>query len=388
LASIKGSVQGSSQRLRVQADLISTKDGSYLWSNTYDTSLGDVFTLEDQISFAVANALALEVSSADPDRRRTIDPKAYELYLRGQSHMNARTGPGMRMAVTYFEQALQVDPQFAEAYSGLASVYSQLGEYGIDPLQESIQKGKANAMRALELDNTLSQAHASLGLIKSVYEWNWTETAREFNLAVEEDPNDANARLWYGTMLYMQGKSQASIQELNRGLASDPLSIPINATLGWAYYNGRKPDVALQYAAKALDLDPQAVPALALVVYAQMLRHDFPKALEACRQVEKVLGPGPRSTWYFGLVYAVSGDRGKAAESIRQLHSMTQDRGFRPIYLATIYTSVGDNDSAIHWLNEALADHDPYLPMLYADPLTDPLRADPRFEEILRRINM
>ena len=178
------------------------------------------------------------------------------------------------------------------------------------------------ALRALELDGNLAQAHASLSLIKSVYEWNWADATKEFNLALAEDPNNSNARLWYGTMLYVQGKNEAAVEQLNRALLSDPLSIPLNTTLGWAHYNGRKADLALQYAAKALDLDPQSVPALALVVYGHMMKRDFPQAIEACREVQKAIGPGPRATWYFGLVYAVSGDRTKAEEAIRELSSV------------------------------------------------------------------
>lgn len=387
---IKGSVQGSGTRIRVEAGLIKTSDGSYAWSNTYDTSLGDVFSLEDKVASAVATALALEVSThqGGSTLRRPIDAKAYDLYLRGLSHLNDRSAPGMHAAAAYFEQALRIDPNFAEAYAGLADVYSELGEYGFDPLESSISKSKMYALRALELDGNLAQAHASLGLIKSVYEWNWADATKEFNLALAEDPNNSNARLWYGTMLYVRGKNEAAVEQLNRALVSDPLSIPINTTLGWAHYNGRKADLALQYAAKALDLDPQSVPALALVVYGHMMKRNFPQAIEACREVQKVIGPGPRATWYYGLVYALSGDRTKAEEAIRELSSGTHSPGFRPIYLATIHATLHQNDQALHWLNEALTAHDPYLPLLYADPLTDPLRSDPRFAEILRKINM
>lgn len=303
--------------------------------------------------------------------------------------MNTLTDEGLKKGLGYFQRAIDIDSHYGAAYAGLAESYAQLGGGGTTftvPPKEAIPKAKAAALRALELDDTLAEAHTSLGLIAMSFEWDWNSAEREFKRAIALNPNYVNARHWYSHYLISMGRFEESLAESQRALALDPLDVAMNFHLGWHYFHARQYDQAIAQLQKTLEMNRNSDSAHGILglVYEQTGRFD-----DAIAELQKSreLG-GLDSRGNIGHVYAISSKRGEAQKLLDQLQEESKHKYVSPYNIATIYEGLGEKDQAFAWLEKAFAERDSNITNLKVDPEFDSLHSDPRFADLLRRIGL
>ena len=388
-AVFKGRVMQRGDTLAITAELIDARDNTHIWGQRYSRKPSDIFALQNDLAREITSMLRRRLTGEEERRMArsdTANPRAYEHYLRGRYWFNKRTEEGFNRGIAYFQQAITEDPAYALAYTGMANSYSGLWAWGLVAPTEVYPRAKEALRRALEIDDTLAEAHASLGYIQAEYEWDWLGGEREFLRAIELNPGSADIHRWYGGVLQDMGRFQEAITEHTRALELDPLS-PINArTLGDAFYRARQYDQAIQQYQNALELDPGFVPAL--VALADVY---FQKSLysEGIRELEKVLALAPNNMTALsriGYAHAVAGRKAEAQNIVARLSDLASRRYVPAEYLARIYVGLGERDKAFEWLEK---DHeDRSIRFIYTDPIYDSLRSDRRFQDLLRRMNL
>jgi TolB-like protein/tetratricopeptide (TPR) repeat protein len=387
---LEGTVQRVAEKVRVSVQLINVSNEAHLWAETYDRKLTDIFAVESEIAKTIADTLQVKLS--DPERhaitaRPTESTEAYQLYLRGRYFWNKRTGADLKKAVDYFNQAIGKDLNFALAYAGLADAYVLLSGFGAASPKDSLPQAKAAAQKALELDNTLGEAHASLGQALFAYDFNFAEANREFRRAIELNPNYATAHQWYGQSgLTPLGQFDDAIAEMKRALELDPLSVIINTDLGSVLCTARHYDAAIEQLRKTLEMDPR-------FYYA---RWNLGLALEvkglvdqAVVEYEKAiaLDDDPLSAGLLAHLYAKIGQKDKALQIQERLREVSKQRYVSPYIFAMIHLGLGEKDQAIDFLEKTYQDRDGYnIAFIKVDPFFDPLRGDPRFEAFVQKI--
>ncbi|TMB14288.1 MAG: tetratricopeptide repeat protein [Deltaproteobacteria bacterium] len=384
---LEGSVRRDGNALRIVAQLVSVGDGYHLWSKTYDRELKNIFAVEDELARSIAGALQLRLlrTQARPlVREATASVEAHDLYLRGRHFWNKRTADGLTRSIALFQRAVDLDPGYALAHVGLADAYGLLGEYGAIRAIEGDTKAKAHALKALEIDDSIAEAHASLSLVLD-RNYDWASSERELKRAIELKPGYAMAHHWYATILDCQGRVDEGREQTRIGLQLDPTSLIINMSVGVTSYESREYDVAIEQLKQALDLDP-AFPVtrhyLALV-YAQKGR--FADALAV---LEKVTEPTPRYVGLRAYVLATSGDEATARRLLAELEQRSKNEYVQAGVLASIHMALGDADRAFAFLDKAYAERDWSLRELKVNPMWDPIRPDPRFGALLKRVNL
>jgi TolB-like protein/Tfp pilus assembly protein PilF len=386
---LEGNVQKSGDRIRVTARLIKTADGSSLWADTFDEKFTDVFAVQDAIAQKVAAALRLRLSEEEQQRltkRYTENTEAYQLYLKGRFHWNKYTEEDFKKAIGYYNQSLEKDPTYALAYAGLASSYIQIGvDFGMP--KENDPKAKAYAMKALEIDDALAEAHSALGTYYLFFERTLPQAEKELKRAIALNPSYPDVHHYYCHWFECQGRMDEGIAEMKRGLELDPLSLLIGEELGWAYYHARRYDDAVAQIKKTMELDPSfTVNYLTLAqIYEQMgLNKEAISGLQKLRTLPG--GDWPESLAELGCAFAALGDKGQAQKVIEQLNERSKREYLNPYVMATIYVALGEKDRTFEWLEKSVQDAASYLVFIKVDPKFDSLRSDPRFADFMGRV--
>jgi len=390
-AVLTGRILERGENLEVSAELVDARDNSHLWGGQYNRKLTDLFLLQQEIAKEISESLRLKLTREERQRlskRQSENPEAYQLYLKGRYAFNRRGAESLKRAIQYYEQAVALDPNYAQAYIGLANTYGVISGYrgsGLRP-KESFPKAKAAALKALELDESQAEAHTASALVKSSYEWDWAGAEREFKRAIELNPGYADGRYFYAYIyLSSMGRHEEAIAEMKRALETDPLSLVINANLAGAYYNARQYDQAIEQGRKTLEIDPEFVVAHLRLqeVYEQTGMYE-----QAIAEREHDGAEGRREASLLEKAYRAGGARGYW----QKLLELTTDRAKReyvePAEIAGIYVRLGDKDRAFEWLEKAYAERNEAMGSLKVDPIYDPLRADPRFQDLLRRVGL
>jgi len=388
-AVLDGSIQRSGERIRVTVQLLRLRDASTLWSGQFDERFTDIFAVQDSISQQVAAALTPQLTSLDRQRlakRYTENTEAFQLYLMGRYFQDKRTEEGLRKGLEYFRQAIEKDPLYALAYSGLADSYLLLGNFDMLRPKEAYPLARAAAQKALSLDDSLAEAHASLAYILRCFDWDWPAAEKEFRRALALNPNYAAAHHWFAISLAGFGRSEESFREIARAKELDPLSLPILTSAGWIYYLFRRNDLAIAELQKALEMDPHYPRAHFLLGQVFEQQRMFPKAVA---EIEKALGsprPGdPHAS--LGYIYALTGRRAKAEKILREMTQLSRRRYVPAEYFAEIYIALGERDRAFEWLEQAFEQREAYLCYINVEPRYDSLRSDPRFRALLLRMS-
>ncbi len=383
---LEGSVRRAGNRLRITAQLVNVADGYHLWSERYDREIDDVFAIQDEIATTIANRLRVKLVAGSEQRLvkpATKNVEAYQLYLKGRHLWNRRNKAGLEQAVEYFVQAIEEDPQFALAYSGLADAYLLLGSYGHVSQSESHARAKAAAEQALALDETLAEAHTSRGqVLRSERDWQGEE--EEYQRAIELNPNYATAHQWYATLLCAQGRMDEALREIRRAEELDPLSHAISVTVGMVLLFARDYDGAIEQLHKTLELEPNFHSVYGVLggVYAQ--KGLFEQAIAALERTIELNPDAPDQLAARAVFYAQWGKREKALE----LLEAAKAAGDSPSMIAGVYAQLGDADRAFEWLDRAFTDAPDGLLYVKVSPWSDPVRDDPRFQQFLERLGM
>jgi TolB-like protein/DNA-binding winged helix-turn-helix (wHTH) protein len=396
---IEGSVRRDSERVRITVPLIHVKDQSRLWARQYDRDLGHLLELQSEIAREVGNEIEFSLSGRRPietareaaahvpgAKSGTNSYEAFDLYLKGRYFWNKRTPEGFRQAADYFQQSIDRDPKYGRAYAGLADTFALMSTWYMGPQNELMPKARSAALRALELDESLAEAHASLALIKENYDYDWPGAEKEFRLAIQLDPQYATAHQWYAEFPSWQGRFEEAIAESERARQLDPLSLIIASDYAAILYNSRQYDSALKQCRSVLDLDPNYDRAEGMMIPSYLQLGRYSEALEAINREADRGGP-----WLLAWRAAVYSRSGQAEEAREVLTKLEQSAGSRTNGTATLliaYSGTGQKERVIELLQRAYSEHSNAVVQIKVDPMYDPIRGDPRFEDLLRRVGL
>ncbi|HEY0319576.1 MAG TPA: protein kinase [Pyrinomonadaceae bacterium] len=387
-AILTGRISKTGDGIKVTVELIDARDRTRLWGEQYEQKSLDLFSTQEEIVSKVWEKLRTTESDVRKNmltKRRPADPAIYELYVKGRWYWNKRTTEDHKQAILNFQQAIDLDPNFALAYAGLADCYALNG--WVQP-KDSYLRAKAAATRALELDATLGEAHATLGFIKSHYERDWTGAEIEYKQAINLSPNYATAHHWYADYLLARGAFDQALQELKLAQELDPLSPIINTDVGLFYFYTRQYDLAINHFQRMTDLYPNFFPAHFYLGWTYTQKGMFTEAIAHYQKALSISKGHSMVLAMLGYTYAISGRESKAREVIRELQELSKQKYVSPYRFAVIYTGLGDKDRAFEWLNKAYDDLDLLLIHVNVSPFFDLLRQDARFTELIRRLGL
>jgi TolB-like protein/Tfp pilus assembly protein PilF len=380
-------------RLSVRAELVDVADGSQLWGNQYHRDASDVFAIHEEISSEISTELRLKLTGAERERlkkRYTENTKAFHFYLKGRHHLNKRTASGIGKAIEHFREAIELDPTYALAYAGLADSYTLLGSAAYDsprPL-EMMPKAKAAAVKALEIDETLAEAHTSLAFIKFRLDWDWVGAEKEFARAIELNPGSATSHHWYALYLTAMDRQAEAIHEIKRAQELDPLSLIIASAVGRIYHFARQYDEALDEYRKTLQMDANYGEAHFNLGLTYEQKGMYPEAIAELLEAIKLSGNRTVMLAVLGHVYSTAGRQLESHAVLTQLDGLSSQCYVSPLDKAIVYTGLGERDQAFEWFEKAYQEHSGPLVYLKVDPIYDSLRSDPRFNDLLRRMNL
>ncbi len=392
-AILLGRVTQRGDNLSISAELVDARNNSRIWGEQYSRKLSDILQVQAEISREISDKLRLKLSGEEQTlvaKRYTDNVEAYQLYLKGRFYSNKRNEESLKRGIDYFQQAIDKDPNYALAYSGLADSYIPLGSVLVSalPPREAMVKTKLAAQKALELDDTLAEAHTSLAEYKFRGDWDWSGAERQFKRALELNPNYAEAHEWYSQYLAAMGRFEESIAVGKRAQQLDPVSPGISRSLGFNYYLVRRYDQAIEEYQRALELDPNFVIAHWLLGLAYANKSMFEQAIAESRKAVELSGHGPGAVGGLGYVYAASGRRDEAQQVLGELKELAKRRYVSPFSVAAIYARLGDKDAAFEWLEKAYQDGAYGILFLKSVPELDGLRSDPRFQDLMRRVGL
>jgi len=390
---VSGRVTSRADSIEVSAELIDVRDNTEIWQRHYSGKSADIVSMQMQIAGDIAGKLRSKLSSSEKQqvtRQGTQNPEAYDLYLKGRYAWNNRTYNDLEAAISYFNQAVAKDPGYALAYSGLADVYSVLPNYGGNQ-NEDFPKSNAAARKALQLDRTLAHPHAVLGSNEMLYEWDFAAGEAEFKRSFELDSNDATAHQWYANDLaYIGGRERDAIAEVNHALELDPQSLVIRRVAGDVYYLARQYDAAVAVCSKLANENPTFAIAHDCLAYAYWGKRMYPQVVEqwkACAQMT-----GFRGDWGFATAMEQglrsAGWKGALAKAIEYARSQRTTGYYSAFMIARFYADLGDKEQSFRWLDIAYKEHDWALICLNTSFQFDPMRSDPRFAELVRKVGL
>src|ERR1700722_6349517 len=386
---VQGSVRRSADRVRITVQLIQVRDQTDLWAESYDRELKDVLTLQDSVSRTIANQIHIALTPGQQTRLRggNLDPEAYEAYLKGRYYWNKRTGDGLQKALFYFQQAINKDPTYGAAYSGLADCNSGLAWHGFKSPAEALPKANTAALKAIEIDPQSADAPASMGFVLSP-QWDWAGAEAEFRHALRLDPLYANAHHWYGDYLSIMGRHDEALLEARQALALDPLNLMIGTWVGRRYYLARKYEPAIEQGRKTIELDANFAAAHLLLGenYVQLGLRD--KGLAELQTAANLSGNSPLYLAQVAVAYASAGKKPEALQIVAQLQSISSTRYVSPYGVAQIYAALSDKEQTFIWLQSAYDDRAVWMSYLAVDPLFESLKSDQRFQDLLRRVHL
>jgi serine/threonine protein kinase len=375
---LEASVQVIGNRLRITPKIINVNDGFQIWSNQYDRQMEDVFAIQDEIAREIVKALKIKLlgeKEAPLIKSYTDNSEAYQAYLKGRFYWNKRTAEGMRKSIEYFEQAIEKDSSYALAYVGLADSYIILGEFSVLPAKEAFPKAKEAAVKALEIDDSLGEAHNSLAAVKRDFDWDWKGAEKEHKRAIELSPSYATAHQWYGEFLTIMGRFDEGLEEIKRAQALDPLSLIINAVGGWFFYFARDYDKGIDQCRKTLEMDPDFRPAH---IYLMIFYVSKGMYQEALREAQKTNNQATIASIYAGM--------NRQEEARRLLANILKHPQQSETDIATVYFRLGENEEGWKWLEKAYDERSYPLTWLKVAPLYDNIRSDPRFQAMLKKM--
>jgi TolB-like protein/Flp pilus assembly protein TadD len=378
--------------LIIKTELIDVEQESQLWGEQYRRRLTDILELEEEISREISGKLRLRLSGEEKKRlvkRYTENTDAYHLYLKGRYYTNKRTEEWIKKGIDYFQRAADTDPNYALAYAGLADAYAFLASStGGMPPRDTYPKAKAAALKALEIDDTLAEAHTSLGFFYLMYDWNFAEAERAFKRAIKLNPGYANAHDGYGFLLKATARNEEAIRASRQAQKLDPLSLFTNVSLGWAYYFARDYERAIEQGRKALAMEPRFDFAYWIVGVSLAQQGRMDESIAALNQAAILTGGGLTHESHLGYAYALAGKREEAEQMLSDLEETAKEKYVSAYYFAIIYLGLGEHDLAFQWLERAFDERSGFLAFIKVEPMFDPLREDARFSDLLRRMGI
>lgn len=388
---LEGSIQKEKDNIRINVQLVNVKDGAHLLAESYDRKLESIFTIQDEISKAVVNALRIELVAGQEYmlvKRYTQDPDAYNLYVEGRFEWNKRTKAGIRRSIELYQEAIAKDPKFALAYAGIADAYILLARLDLAPPKEAYPKAKEAAKKALEMDDALAEGYISLAFVKYSYDWDWMGAEIDFNWATGLNPNYATAYQYYGTLLVSLGRFEEALAKFEKSRELDPSYFPVRLSIALLYFYARQYDQMIRQCREILKLDPSSPWGDYVLGLAYQQKGLFKKALKEFEKAEK-LARGSES-YLAGIAYvqALAGNPEKAQKALQELIKRSEQIYVPAYSVALVYVALGDKDRALEFLEKAFAERATSIVSLKIDPQLDPLRDDPRFAALLERMNL
>ena len=389
-AVVEGSVSRSGNRVRVTAQLVDAHADRHLWAEEYDRDLREILSLQSELARDIAEKVRANISSEEQllmARAGTVEPAAYESYLRGRSFWNQRTPAGLKQSIIHFQHAIELDPRYAEAYSGLADAYTALGYTSYWAPKDSFPKAREFANKALQIDSSLAEARASLAYVKLYYDWDWKGAEEELQRAIAVNPNYATAHHWYSVLLTARGRHDEALSEIGRAHELDPLSVPINTDIGFELYYARRYEEAISHLRSVLQTSPKFPLAHLWLGRAYEQKGMYPEAITEFEQAGTALKDWPVIIAAAGHAYGRWGHKSDATAALHRMNELTKEEYVTPYGMALIFAGLNDREQAIHWLQKAYEDRSHWLVWLNLDPRFDNVRADPRFADLLRRMH-
>jgi tetratricopeptide (TPR) repeat protein len=389
-AVLTGRVIQRADDLLISAELIDLRDNRVLWGQKYTRKIGDILAVQEEIAREISEKLRLRLTTKEKRqlaKRYTDNPEAYQLYLKGRYYRFKRTRDGYKKAIEHFDLAIEKDPSYALAYTGLADCYSVLSSYGIASPKDSFPKGKDAALKAREIDGSLAEARTSLAYIKYQFEWDFSGAESGFKQSIELNPNYATAHQWYALQLAGMGRMDEAIREITRAQEIDPTSLIANVNAGWIFYHARQYDRAIEHMRKSLEMDPNFARGHWAISEPLEQKQRYEEAISELQKARQ-LNETPIMLALLGHVYAVTGKRSEAQKVLTQLAKQSKQTYVDRYFVAQIYTALGDRNKAFQELDKAYEEHSSWLVWLKVEPKFDSLRSDPRFTNLVQRIGL
>ncbi len=390
-AVVEGTVLRAGDQVRITAQLIDASTDKHLWSQSYEGELKDTLALQDRVARAIAEQIQINLTPREQAALksvRVVNPEAYESYLKGRFFWNKRTADGLRVALAYFNQAIEEDPKYAQAYSGLADTYALLGDwqYAVMTPVQANPKAKAAALKAVELDSALGEAHNSLAFLLDGFDWDLDAGGKEFERAIELNPGYATAHHWYAWHLGLLGRYDEAIVEMRKAESLDPLSLIINADLAELLVIAHSYDESIRQSRKTIEMDPNFAMAHNQLGQAYLQQRMYEQAIGELQKAVQLSAGSPTCIANLARAYALSGRKSEAGKLLNDLKSSSTANNSHASEVAAIYASLGDKDEAMKWLEKGYAER--FNPGVLIRPGFDPLRSDPRFQSLAHRVGL
>jgi serine/threonine-protein kinase len=390
-AVVEASVLTIGSKVQIRARLIKMPTEQNLWAQSYERDISNILVLQSEIARTIAEEINVKIKPEEKVRlasARKISPEVYELYLKGRYFWSRTTESAVKKSINYFQQAIEKDPMYAPAYAGLVDAYTILTQVGELPQAEYAQKAKEAAMKALEIDERMGEAHASLGLIKSGIDFDWVGAEREFQQAIQLSPNYAMAYVWYSQLLNLLGRHEEAITKIKLAQELDPLNSFISSNVVYRYYLARRYDQALEESKKLLDMFPNYWVHHWSRGHVYSAKRMYTKAIVEFQKAVDLSEGSLECLPDLGYAYAKLGRRDEAQKVLKKLEKESRQKYVPAIFFATVYTGLGENDLAFEWLEKAYLEHDWRVSWIAPDPVFDSLRDDPRFKALLKKMNL
>jgi TolB-like protein/DNA-binding winged helix-turn-helix (wHTH) protein/Tfp pilus assembly protein PilF len=390
-AVVEGTVLRAGDQVRITAQLIDASTDKHLWSHSYEGELRDTLALQDRVARAIAEEIKISLTPREQAALKSatvVNPQAYESYLKGRYFWSKRTADGLKVALAYFNQAIEEDPNYAQAYSGLADTYALLGDwqYATMTPKEAYPKAKAAALKAVTLDNALGEAHNSLAFLLDGFDWDLDSGGKEFRRAIELNPGYATGHHWYAWHLALLGRYDEAIAEMKKAESVDPLSLIINADLAELLVLAHSYDEAIGQSRKTIEMDPNFAMAHDQLAEAYLQKHMYAEAIPELQKAVQLSSGSPMCLANLARAYAFSGQRDEATALLSDLKTSSTPGFSHASEVAAIYASLGDKDQAMNWLEKGYAER--FNPGVLIRPRFDPLRSDPRFQRLVQRVGL
>ncbi len=389
-AVLTGSVKQVGDQLVINVSLDDARDNHRIWGEQYVRKFADILAVQSEIAQEVSSNLRVKLTNADERqlaKRYTENVEAYQLYLKGMYQWKKHTLKDLQKGIEYFNQALEIDPNYALAYFGLSASYGVLGNAYLPP-NENFPKAKAYAAKALAIDDTLSEAHTAMGAVRLLYDWNWAETEKEFKRAQTLNPNNADAHQMYAAYLEAMGRFDEAQAEAKRAQELDPLSPMFGTEVGFTFYFAHRYDEAIAQFQKTINLEPRNADAYQYLGQAYEQKQMYAQAIETYQKGMAQAERHPFLIAALGHAYALSGERNKAQQTLAELREMSKQHYVSPYLFAVVYLGLGDKDQTFAWLDKAFQDRSFFMIWLKVEPQFDSLRDEPRFQDLLRRVGL
>lgn len=388
---LEGTIQKEGNRVRIRAQLINASDGFHLWSQTYDQRLESIFSLQDEISHAIVDALRIKIAKEESsllEKHFTEDVDAYVSYLKGRARWNERTREGMREGMEHFQQAIEKDQDYALAFAGIADTYIGLANLNVLRPKEAYPQAREWAKKALKIDNSLAEAHASMALIKFFYDWDWMEAERKFKRTIGLNPGYATAYQTYALYLAAVGRLDEAKKQIQRARELDPYSLPIQTALGFIFYLSRQYNLAVEVFDKITSVASGFPMAHFYLGVVRIQQSKYDEGLVNFEEAFRLSGANIRVRSWLAHTYALMGRKEKALKILDELRALIQHRFVDPSFMALIYMGLGEKDRVFEWLKKGYEERSFWLVWLKVDPFFDSIRSDQEFRNLMRRMKI